>query len=244
MLLTRVRILSRWWSHCASRSAQRRFEQHGRESSIGTRPSAHASSGKVCHSPSKWSIRGYRCRGFSETYAICRRKNSNGTYGNSWTKTGALASIFRVAPLSRATLFQTRDNEWEFVWTFHHMLADGQCVPALIREAFAWYCALGEGRELSLPEPPPFRAFIEWLGNHLSETRAEAEDYWRKTLRRLSGRNSTTGGRRRWSRGNRPRGEVGLPFRTGDFRIECIRPGPSIDNEQPGAGSMGLCARC
>ena len=57
----------------------------------------------------------------------------------------------RIAPLSRGALFQIDDNEWKFIWTFHHILADGQSYPSLIREGFAWYDALREGRGLTLP---------------------------------------------------------------------------------------------
>ncbi len=31
-----------------------------------------------------------------------------------------------VAPLARAALFRVADERWQFVWTFHHILADGQ----------------------------------------------------------------------------------------------------------------------
>ena len=92
----------------------------------------------------------------------------------------------RVAPLSRAALFQTEDREWEFIWTFHHILADGQSYPSLVREAFAQYDALRENRELTLPERPPYRGFIEWLGDHLSASRARAEVFWREMLRGFS----------------------------------------------------------
>src|SRR5262249_55837347 len=43
----------------------------------------------------------------------------------------------RVVALTRAALFQTADEEWVFVWTFHHILADGQTYRALIQEGFA-----------------------------------------------------------------------------------------------------------
>ncbi len=92
----------------------------------------------------------------------------------------------RAAPLCRATLFRTADAEWTFVWTFHHILADGHCYPVLLREAFASYAAIREGKEQSFPRPRPYREFIHWLGGHLSETQARAEAYWRATLQGFS----------------------------------------------------------
>lgn len=89
----------------------------------------------------------------------------------------------RVAPLSRVMLFHTEDHEQTLVWTFHHILADGYCYPALIQEVFAWYAALCRGQELTLAPPRPYREFIQWLETHLAETRAQAEAFWRQTLR-------------------------------------------------------------
>ena len=92
----------------------------------------------------------------------------------------------QTAPLMRATLFHTDDNEWTLVWTFHHILADGFAYPAFIREAFAWYAAIREDKELALPRPRPYREFLQWLGAHLSETQARAEAYWQETLQGFS----------------------------------------------------------
>jgi natural product biosynthesis luciferase-like monooxygenase protein len=88
-----------------------------------------------------------------------------------------------VAPLSRAALLHTGDNEWRFIWTFHHILADGQSYPLLIREAFALHDALREGRELTLPKPRSYRDYIDWLGTHLDATQPQSESFWRESLR-------------------------------------------------------------
>src|SRR5262249_4104401 len=61
--------------------------------------------------------------------------------------------------------------------------ADGNSYPALLREAFACYDALREGRELTLPPPRPYREFIRWLGSHLAQSRPRAEAFWRDRLR-------------------------------------------------------------
>jgi natural product biosynthesis luciferase-like monooxygenase protein len=90
---------------------------------------------------------------------------------------------FHVPPLARATLFRTGDEEWTFVWTFHHILADGQCYPTLLREAFADYAAFRDGKEFTIRQPRPFRGFLEWLGPHLEAMRPKAAAYWRDTLR-------------------------------------------------------------
>jgi hypothetical protein len=65
----------------------------------------------------------------------------------------------KAAPLVRCALFRCGQRDWTFVWTFHHMLADGQSYPGLIREAFAHYEAACQGRELTLPALPAYRDF-------------------------------------------------------------------------------------
>ncbi|HEY4361774.1 MAG TPA: MupA/Atu3671 family FMN-dependent luciferase-like monooxygenase [Bryobacteraceae bacterium] len=92
----------------------------------------------------------------------------------------------QVAPLVRCALFRCGETEWRFVWTFHHMLADGASYPALIEEAFATYQAIREGRELGLPSPKPFREFIEWQQSHQRNTTEAAEVYWRDSLKGFS----------------------------------------------------------
>jgi natural product biosynthesis luciferase-like monooxygenase protein len=100
---------------------------------------------------------------------------------------------FQSAPLSRAILFQTRDDVRTLVWTFHHILADGNSYPALLREVFTCYDALRDGREFTLPPPRPYREFIGWLGNHLADIRPRAEAFWRERLRGFRARTPLPG---------------------------------------------------
>ena len=93
-----------------------------------------------------------------------------------------LAFDLRVAPLARRHCLRTGESEWEFVWSFRHILADGQTYPRLIREAFSWYDAIREGKELTLPEPRSYREYVQWLGAHLTEQRVRAEAFSREIL--------------------------------------------------------------
>ena len=86
------------------------------------------------------------------------------------------------APLSRCTLLQWDACSWQLIWTFHHLLADGQSYPMLIREAFDRYEALRQGKELDLPSLPLYKDFIEWLGYHHREQASRAETFWRAQL--------------------------------------------------------------
>ncbi len=95
----------------------------------------------------------------------------------------------KVAPLVRCALFRTGETEWQFVWTFHHMLADGQTYPRLIREAFRHYEAAREGKEIpasDLPAPRRHREFIEWRQEHRERIAGAAQTYWQDLLKGFS----------------------------------------------------------
>ncbi len=90
----------------------------------------------------------------------------------------------RKAPLSRFALFRLGEGAARFVWTFHHMLADGQSYPALIREVFDTYDALRAGQPApAFDTPPRYRTFIDWRQAHDASTRSKAEAFWRDELR-------------------------------------------------------------
>ena len=80
-----------------------------------------------------------------------------------------------AAPLSRMLLIRTGDQQWEWVWTFHHLIADGWSAQILLDELFATYRASAGGRTTTLPDPPRYRDFVA----HYLDRDIEAErDYW------------------------------------------------------------------
>jgi len=83
------------------------------------------------------------------------------------------------APLMRLTLLELGGSEYQFVWTFNHILLDGRSTVLILDELFGFYEAFIENRQLNLKQPRPYRDYIEWL-----ERRGLAEDerYWRRTL--------------------------------------------------------------
>jgi non-ribosomal peptide synthetase component F len=58
-------------------------------------------------------------------------------------------------------------------------LIDGWCLNLLFGDVLALYEAGRSGRVLALPEYPPYRAFLDWLGE---QDLGRAEAYWRRTL--------------------------------------------------------------
>ncbi|MCH9652219.1 MAG: non-ribosomal peptide synthase/polyketide synthase [Deltaproteobacteria bacterium] len=83
------------------------------------------------------------------------------------------------APLMRVLLVRVEDELYQLVWSFHQMLLDGWSLGLVFEEFYALYEAARQGKDLALPEPPPFRDFIAWLE---SQDRDGAEEFWRQEL--------------------------------------------------------------
>ncbi|WP_276483897.1 non-ribosomal peptide synthetase [Paraflavitalea pollutisoli] len=79
----------------------------------------------------------------------------------------------------RLQVVRVADGEYEFLWSHHHILMDGWCVSILIREFFAIYHGLLQGRVEDLPKPPAYAQYIKWLGKQDSEL---AMSYWKQYL--------------------------------------------------------------
>ncbi len=84
------------------------------------------------------------------------------------------------APLTRCSLVQLPEDEYLFVWSFHHIILDGWSLPILFKEVFLLYQSLTRGQEPYLPPPRPYRLYIEWLqGRDVGA----AQEYWRRQMR-------------------------------------------------------------
>jgi amino acid adenylation domain-containing protein len=85
----------------------------------------------------------------------------------------------RNPPLMRLMVFKLSESEYRFVWTFHHILLDGRSFPLVLEEAFDFYDAFTENKELKLQQPRPYRDYIEWIRKRNLE---EDEKFWRQYL--------------------------------------------------------------
>ena len=81
--------------------------------------------------------------------------------------------------LMRVALLQLGNNEFEFTWSFHHIVMDGWCLGLLISDFREIYRCLAENRPWSLPSVKPYRYYIEWLEQQDKE---KAKIYWRNYL--------------------------------------------------------------
>jgi len=81
--------------------------------------------------------------------------------------------------LMRLRLMRLRDDSWAVVWTTHHLLMDGWCLPLILQEvALRYRQACGQAIDLP-PAPPPFERHIAWLAR---QDRNLAQAFWRQHL--------------------------------------------------------------
>ena len=82
-------------------------------------------------------------------------------------------------PLMRCALIRLDANLYQFVWSHHHLLTDGWCLPILLKEAMDIYEGLSAGHHSRLDKRRPFRDYIEWLAQQDEDA---AASFWRDNL--------------------------------------------------------------
>ncbi|WP_343690803.1 amino acid adenylation domain-containing protein [Chitinophaga sp.] len=82
-------------------------------------------------------------------------------------------------PLMRLSVIKLANNSYEFVWSHHHILLDGWCIPVLLQELVTIYHALAAGQPVRLASPVPYSLYIQWLEK---QDKQEAASYWRNYL--------------------------------------------------------------
>ncbi|MGQ0554672.1 MAG: amino acid adenylation domain-containing protein [Nitrospiraceae bacterium] len=82
-------------------------------------------------------------------------------------------------PLMRLALIRVADDAHYLIWTHHHIVMDGWCLPIILGDLFACYAFITGGPEPGEPQSQPYRHYVEWI---LSQDQTAAEQYWCKTL--------------------------------------------------------------
>ncbi|HEX6288830.1 MAG TPA: amino acid adenylation domain-containing protein [Herpetosiphonaceae bacterium] len=83
------------------------------------------------------------------------------------------------APLMRLTVIRMAEHDYQLIWSFHHLVLDGWCLPLIMRELLACYDALCHSREPHLPPIQPYRTYIGWLQQQDME---RARRFWQQAL--------------------------------------------------------------
>jgi amino acid adenylation domain-containing protein/non-ribosomal peptide synthase protein (TIGR01720 family) len=81
--------------------------------------------------------------------------------------------------LLRLTVLRLGEDQYEMLWSSHHILMDGWCMGVLINEFGLIYRATLSGLPLLLDPPTPYSLYIRWLEKKDQE---ESQLYWKGYL--------------------------------------------------------------
>ncbi len=77
--------------------------------------------------------------------------------------------------LMRVAVLKVGPEEYEFIWSHHHILMDGWCMGILITEFLQIYNCFLENRPYKLPAVIPYSEYIGWLER---QDKKRSADYW------------------------------------------------------------------
>ncbi|MGW8460335.1 non-ribosomal peptide synthase/polyketide synthase [Bacillus atrophaeus] len=86
--------------------------------------------------------------------------------------------------LMRMAIFRMEDYKYHIIWSFHHIVMDGWCLPLITKEVFEHYIALQEGREIESVYTAPYSDYMEWLDR---QDHKAAKQYWSEYLEGYKG---------------------------------------------------------
>lgn len=92
--------------------------------------------------------------------------------------------VLHQAPLMRLAIWRLQDQCHRVLWTHHHALLDGWCLPLVFSQVLTAYLAVRSGNVLQATIGRPYRDYVAWLAQ---QDRKAAEDYWRKQLAGIEG---------------------------------------------------------
>lgn len=81
--------------------------------------------------------------------------------------------------LMRVSILRTDDDQARLIWSFHHILMDGWCLPLVTKEVFETYYELLDRRKPEREAVTPYSRYIEWLED---QDHKNASAYWQKYL--------------------------------------------------------------
>ena len=87
------------------------------------------------------------------------------------------------APLMRCAVFLESDERYRFLWTHHHSLLDGWCLPIVLDELSESYRQFKGGHRPRLPSAAVYRDYIDWLQR---QDHQAAQVFWQQQLQGLT----------------------------------------------------------
>ena len=81
--------------------------------------------------------------------------------------------------LMRLGVLGLGNGEFEFVWSYHHILMDGWCGSILINDFYQILMAMEGNQSVNLPSVTPYADYIKWLG---ARNKTLSLAYWEEHL--------------------------------------------------------------
>ncbi|MGB7606261.1 MAG: condensation domain-containing protein, partial [Lutisporaceae bacterium] len=81
--------------------------------------------------------------------------------------------------LMRISVIKTDIEEYEVIWSFHHIIMDGWCLGIIMGDFFKAYSLFAKGNTINAANNYPYSDYIKWLQNQNNE---EALTYWKNYL--------------------------------------------------------------
>jgi iturin family lipopeptide synthetase B len=82
-------------------------------------------------------------------------------------------------PLTRLNIFILAGNKYKFIWSYHHIILDGWCLPIILNDLFSIYLAVATGGAMPRITRRPYKDYIAW---YLDQDKEEAVDFWKGLL--------------------------------------------------------------
>lgn len=82
-------------------------------------------------------------------------------------------------PLMRVQLVRMADDQWQMIWTVHHLVTDGWSAARILGELFTFYRSLQDADAPRLPASAEFSSYVRWLDQRSTD---DAREFWQSRL--------------------------------------------------------------
>ena len=86
------------------------------------------------------------------------------------------------APLFRISLIQYAPDKYHLIWSQHHLLTDGWCLPIILGDVFKSYEMITQDKEPQLNQRRPYQDYITWIQQ---QDKTKAEVFWKDYLAKI-----------------------------------------------------------
>ena len=98
---------------------------------------------------------------------------------NFLTEDGDRSFDLTQAPIMRLASIQREEQEWEFIWTCHHLMLDGWSCALVLEEVWDSYEKLDQDQPLPGPPILTYQAYLRWLKQQDQDSAAQ---FWQERL--------------------------------------------------------------